>query len=205
MTAGQRLARLVTDAVVRSPAVWPVFRRPFRLMFDRLAPTWDVGRGSDHVAPLEAALERVAPPGRALDLGTGTGLGAIAIARRFPDAEVVGVDLAPAMIEEARGKLTPELAGRVRFAIADGERLPFEDGAFDLVALVNMIPFFDELTRVTAASGYVVFSFSWGDETPIFVPPPRLRRALGARGFSHFAEFSAGKGTAFLARRGPGR
>ena len=55
-----------------------------------------------------------------------------------------------------------------------------------------MIPFFDELARVVAPGGAVVFSFSGGAETPIYVPPERLRTELGRRGFADFAEFSAG-------------
>jgi hypothetical protein len=64
-----------------------------------------------------------------------------------------------------------------------------------------MIPFFDELERVTAPGGYLVQSFSAGPETPIWVPPDRLRRELGAHGFTDFADFEGGGGTAFLARR----
>jgi len=78
------------------------------------------------------------------------------------------------------------------------------DGSFDLVVLANMIPFFDELARVVAPDGRVVFSFSAGPETPIWVPPERLRRELGVRGFSDFADFAAAGGTALLARRGEG-
>ena len=136
-----------------------------------------------------------------LDLGTGTGVAAVAVARRWPDAEVVGADLAQAMVEEARRTLPPDVAGRVRFEVADAERLPFEDGAFDLVTLLNMIPFFDELARVVASSGAVVFSFSGWAETPIYVPFERLRSELRARGFSHFAEFSTGRGIALLASK----
>ncbi|HYA08873.1 MAG TPA: hypothetical protein VEG24_04740, partial [Gaiellaceae bacterium] len=59
----------------------------------------------------------------------------------------------------------------------------------------------DELSRVTAAGGAIVISFSRGAETPIFVPAERLRRELGRRGFAEFAAFSAGPATALLARR----
>jgi SAM-dependent methyltransferase len=105
------------------------------------------------------------------------------------------------MVAEARRNLTPDVERRVRFETADAERLPYSDGEFDLVALVNMIPFFDELVRVAAPGGHVVFSFTWGPETPIYVPPERLRRELGARGFADFAEIAAGDGTALVARR----
>jgi len=63
-----------------------------------------------------------------------------------------------------------------------------------------MIPFFDELARVVAPGGHVLFGFSAGPETPIWVPPERLREELGARGFTDFADFEAGGGTALLAR-----
>jgi ubiquinone/menaquinone biosynthesis C-methylase UbiE len=89
----------------------------------------------------------------------------------------------------------------VSFQVGDAAELPFDDGAFELVTLANMIPFFDELSRVTAPDGAIVFSFSRGSETPIYVPPERLRRELGRRGFAQFADFSAGPATALFARR----
>ncbi len=202
MNAGQRFARLVTDVVVRRPALWRVLRGPLRAQFDKLAPVWDDRRSATAFAPIEAALDAVpVEPRRALDLGTGTGSVALIVARRFPAAEVVGVDLAGKMIEEALRKLPPELAQRVRFEVADASRLPYEDGAFDLVALGNMIPFFDELVRVVAPGGFVLFGFSAGPETPIWVSPERLKRELGTRGFTDFAEFSAGTGTALVGRK----
>jgi SAM-dependent methyltransferase len=202
VTLGQRFARLATDAVVRRPALWRLFRGPIRRQFDRVAPRWDAIRTPGHLAPLEAALADLpAPPRRVLDTGTGTGDGALAIARRFPAAEVVGVDLAPAMLAEARRKTPDELVGRVRFDEGDASALPYGDAAFDLVVLTNMIPFFDELARLTAPGGHLLLSFSGGSETPIYVPPERLRAELGRRGFADFAEFAAGRGTALLARR----
>jgi ubiquinone/menaquinone biosynthesis C-methylase UbiE len=206
VTVGQRFARLVTNTVVRRPALWRLFRRPLRRQFDRIAPQWDQMRSPGHLAAFERALERVEPPPprRALDLGTGTGSAAFAVARRFPQAEVVGADVAAAMVEEARRKAGPELAGRVRFEVADAASLPYADGEFDLVTLANMIPFFDELARVVAPGGRVVFGFSAGPATPIYVPAERLRAELARRGFTDFAEVAAGPGTALLARKGGG-
>jgi len=199
---GRRFARLTTNAVVARPRLWGLFRRLTRAQFDRLAPVWTGMRSADAFAALEGALDALPePPGRALDLGTGTGLAAFAVARRFPEAEVVGVDLSERMVEQARDGAPSELAGRVTFQAGDAEHLPFLDGSFDLVTLANMIPFFDELARVAAPGGYVVFSFSSGPQTPIWVPPDRLRRELDARGFTDFAEFEGGAGTALLARK----
>jgi len=200
----RRFARVTTDIVVRRPRLWFLLRWATRAQFDRLAPRWDEIRAGDTAyAPYEAALERVdPPPKRALDLGTGTGGAAFAIARRFPEAEVIGADIAERMIEEARRNLPDDLRDRVRFEVADAARLPYDSGSFDLVGLSNMIPFFDELDRVLAPAGFLIVAFSGGAETPIYVPPDRLRRELGRRGFSDFADFSTDPGTALLARKG---
>jgi len=198
----QRFARLVTDAVVRRPALWRVFRGPLRGMFDRLAPTWETRIGPHHLSALDRALEAVSPPRRVLDLGTGTGVVALALSERYTAAEIVGIDLSPGMVEEARRKLLPELADRVRFDVGDASALNCPDGDFDLVVLSNMIPFSDELARVVEPGGTLVLSFSRGDETPIYVAPELLRRELGSRGFAEFAEFSAEPATAFRAKRG---
>jgi ubiquinone/menaquinone biosynthesis C-methylase UbiE len=197
----ESLARLVTDAVVRNPRLWRIFRGRLRDRFDELAPTWDTRIGPHHLGALELALADVPPPGRALDLGTGTGVVANALAARYPEAEVVGIDLSPGMIDEARRRLPSALDGRVRFKIGDASALGCADGEFDLVVLSNMIPFFDELARVTAQGGTLVLSFSRGDETPIYVPSERLRHELARRGFAEFAEFSAEPATALRAER----
>jgi SAM-dependent methyltransferase len=202
---GRRFARLATNAVVRRPGLWRLFRGPLRRQFDRLAPEWDEIIQPDHLAAFDLALEQIdSPPRGVLDLGTGTGAAALTVARRYPEAEVVGIDLADSMIVAARQKTAPELADRVRFEVGDAAALPFEDGAFDLVTHANMIPFFDELARVVAPGGHVVFGFSGGSGTPIYVEPARLRGELERRGFTHFAELEAGRGTAFLARKGEG-
>ena len=64
-------------------------------MFDGLAPTWETRIGPHHLWALDLALEDVPSPRRVLDLGTGTGVVAIALAERYPEAEVVGIDLSP--------------------------------------------------------------------------------------------------------------
>jgi SAM-dependent methyltransferase len=201
-TFGRRFARVATDAVVRRPSLWRLFRRPLAYQFDRLAPNWKAVVKPDHLAPLEAALDALdAVPRRVLDLGTGTGAAARLLAVRWPDAEVTGVDLAQRMVEEARRQTPPELADRVRFQVGDADHLAFEDGAFDLVVLANMIPFFAELGRVVAPEGSAAFAFSNGPDTPIYVPFDRLRRELEPRGFTHFADFSTGRGSALLATK----
>jgi SAM-dependent methyltransferase len=196
---GRRFARFVTDRVVARPWLWRLFRGPLRWQFDRLAHVWEGRRGPEALAPLHEALVRVPSVSRALDLGTGTGKAARAVGERYPGAEVVGVDLSPAMIEEARRLLPADLAGRVTFDVADAAALPFADAAFDLVVLLNMLPFFPELARVAAPGGAVVFAFFSGPKTPIYVSPDILRERLSPLGFDRFEELEAGEGTALVA------
>jgi len=199
---GRRFARLTTNAVVANPRLWRVFRWLTRRQFNAIAPVWDARRTEDAFTVLQAGLAALPEsPADALDLCTGTGKAAFAIARRFPAANVVGVDLADAMIAEARRLTPPELDDRVRFQVGDAADLPFADESFDLVSLANMIPFFDELARLVRSGGHVLVSFSGGASTPIYVPFERLRAQLGRRGFTDFADFAAGPGTALLARR----
>jgi ubiquinone/menaquinone biosynthesis C-methylase UbiE len=194
---GRRFARLATNVVVRWPRVWPLFRPLIQRMFDRIAPVWDTMRMEDSLAAYDAALARVSGPvERALDLGTGTGVGAQEIRERFADADVVGADISAEMLAEAR-KNAPEIT----FVQADASDLPFDDESFDLVAHSNMIPFLDEVARVLRPGGWTTFGFSSGPETPIWVEPKRLRAELERRGFTDFAEIAAGRGTAVVARR----
>lgn len=72
------------------------------------------------------------PRARCLDVCTGTGGVALALARR--GAEVVGVDLAEGMLAVAARKAKAAgLAPRVRFLPMDARRLQFEDRAFPIV------------------------------------------------------------------------
>jgi ubiquinone/menaquinone biosynthesis C-methylase UbiE len=199
---GRRFARLATNAAVRTPRLWAAFRPLVRGLFNAEAPRWDSFRSPDTFIPYERALESVQPaPKRVLDLGTGTGFGAFMVARRFPDADVVGADLSDKMLEQARRNMPAELRHRVSFQQADASKLPYEDGEFDLVAHANMIPFFDEVARVVAPGGQVLFAYSSGAATPIYVPSERLRAELERRGFTDFATFDRGRGTALLARK----
>ena len=89
-----------------------------RRFFDSVAAGWDERVRSDspeYLAPLVAALDRLeASPGRILDIGTGTGAAALEPDDRYPDAEVVGIDVSAEMVKEVRkvkGPYQPRLAG----------------------------------------------------------------------------------------------
>jgi ubiquinone/menaquinone biosynthesis C-methylase UbiE len=84
-----------------------------------------------HALRLVAGKER----GRALDIGTGPGEIVLKLAKRQRLWKFVGVDRSANMIGQARSNLVSvgEVAGRVEFHTADGNRLSFPDRAFDLV------------------------------------------------------------------------
>jgi demethylmenaquinone methyltransferase/2-methoxy-6-polyprenyl-1,4-benzoquinol methylase len=109
---------------------------------------------------------------------------------------VTGVDVSPGMVEEAR-----RLGSGEHYDVGDASALPYPDASFDLLTLNNMIPFFDELARVTAPGGHVAIAYSRGSGTPIWVPVERVRAELERRGFLHVADFRVGPGVALLARR----
>jgi ubiquinone/menaquinone biosynthesis C-methylase UbiE len=174
--------RLLTRLEGRIPALHAIVTRLHARRFDGLAPSWDRIRSdvADSRRMLDAALGElgVAPPARVLDVGTGTGQAAGILAELFPAAQIDAVDASPEMIERARAK--PELSG-VRFAVADGGRLPFADAGFELTVSLLVQPFEDELLRVLAPGGWALFCYPLGAGTPIWFPSsliaPRLRRA----------------------------
>lgn len=72
------------------------------------------------------------PGQRILDIGCGTGTLALLVKERVPDAEVVGLDADPEILERARAK-TAEAGLEVQFDRALSTELPYEDESFDIV------------------------------------------------------------------------
>jgi len=88
--------------------------------FSRSAPDYDrhAGLQREMAAALLASLPGLSPK-RILDIGCGTGALTVELGRRFPQAEVVGLDIAPGMIAVARQRE----GENVRFRLGDGEEL----------------------------------------------------------------------------------
>jgi demethylmenaquinone methyltransferase/2-methoxy-6-polyprenyl-1,4-benzoquinol methylase len=99
---------------------------------------------------------------RVLDVATGTAMVAREVVRRT-GASVVGLDQSPEMLSEAvRATAASPEAGGVRFVLAQGERLPFADGAFDALTFTYLFRYVDdppavmrELARVVKPGGTV--------------------------------------------------
>lgn len=132
----------------------------------------DVGRNFLSMAGRLVDAAGVEPGDRVLDVACGTGNVAITAARQ--DAVVSGLDITPAMLEDARGNA--EIAGVPDVDWREGNAidLPFGDDAFDVTLSCVGHVFADppaaaarELVRVTRPGGTVAFT-SW---TPDSVVP----------------------------------
>ena len=93
---------------------------------------------------------------RALDVGTGAGTLALALAPLV--REVVGVDIVPELLERARARAP----ANVTFVEGDATSLPFESGSFDLACTRRTLHHIahpeyaiSELARVTSPGGRV--------------------------------------------------
>lgn len=184
--------------LAQQPDLWPAVRDGVRATFAGMARDWEARLGADHLAPLEAALDRVGRASRALDLGTGTGLAARLVADRFPGAAVVGLDLAEEMVREA---VVRSQGSRIGYLAGDGSALPFSDDAFDLITAVNVFVFWGEATRALRDGGALAIAYSNGEHTPIFVPVADVRRHLSAAGPFEIDDGRTGRGIWILARR----
>jgi SAM-dependent methyltransferase len=103
---------------------------------------------------------------RVLDLGCGHGMASVVLARR--GAAMTACDLSPGYLREARQRARANGVA-VRWAVADGERLPFADAAFDRVWGSAILHHLDlrraaaELARVLRPGGVAVFCEPWGE------------------------------------------
>jgi ubiquinone/menaquinone biosynthesis C-methylase UbiE len=197
------LGRAINATVARAPVLWPLLRGPTRSLFDRAAADWDRRdrNAAEYLAPVAAGLLHVSPqPERALDIGTGTGALALLLAREFPQARVRGVDISEQMIRRARDRVGLDPEGRIAFRVGDASALPWDDDSFDLVAQLNMPPFFKEIARVLRPGGYAVNASSFGSATPFWTPESVLRRGFRRHGLTQVESGTAGIGSFFVAR-----
>lgn len=131
-SAGRRFAEMVRRRLRREPVAYIVGRRGFRRLELSVDPRVLIPRPETELL-VEAALEL--SPRRVLDVGTGSGAVALAVAAELPGCRVVATDTSPGALEVARANATRSgLADRVEFV--DGT-LPEAAGGFDL-ALANL-------------------------------------------------------------------
>lgn len=123
-----------------------------RRMFDNIAPKYDLlnhtlSMSIDRVWRRRVVNEvRRAKPGRILDVATGTGDLAIAMARRIRDVQVLGVDLSEQMLAVARRKIEARgLDGRIVLDRGDAEHLAVADASVDVATVAFGVRNFGDL------------------------------------------------------------
>jgi malonyl-CoA O-methyltransferase len=116
-----------------------------------------------------------------LDLGAGTGQASIALAKKYPDAKIIVLDIAEQMLQltrdkiqsqtgkgilkQLRDKLTSSKSKQVTYLCADAESIPLAKQSVDLIFSSLAIQWcentqllFNELQRILSPSGCLLFS-----------------------------------------------
>jgi ubiquinone/menaquinone biosynthesis C-methylase UbiE len=129
--------------------------------YGSIARFYDVVLGS-MTASIRSRAVQVHPPTpgmRVLDVGCGTGM--YLESYIGSGAVCTGIDLSPAMLDVARGRLGEQAT----LELGDATNLPFADGSFDLVLASLFLheldrgtrtTVIDEMARVVAAEGHIM-------------------------------------------------
>jgi demethylmenaquinone methyltransferase/2-methoxy-6-polyprenyl-1,4-benzoquinol methylase len=119
------------------------------------------------------------PGERVLDVATGTGMVAEALARRSA-CEVVGLDQSEAMLAGARARVDKDaaLSARVSLVRGEAERLPFADAEFDALTFTYLLRYVDDRAATTRELARVVRPGGRIGMVEFGVPPRPGLRAL---------------------------
>jgi ubiquinone/menaquinone biosynthesis C-methylase UbiE len=156
---------------------------------------------------------------RVLDLGCGIGNILIVLSERIDFVHPpVGVDVSPDLIRIGEREIARAgLQGRIRLQVAPATKLPFDDGAFDVVVTSHVLKHLDdealitafrEVARVLRPGGrFLLWEFAksprsavvfWSARLTGLPPPfelrsgPELSRALRSAGFQRIARVDTG-------------
>ncbi|MBR5283103.1 MAG: bifunctional demethylmenaquinone methyltransferase/2-methoxy-6-polyprenyl-1,4-benzoquinol methylase UbiE [Alistipes sp.] len=141
-----------------------------RDMFDNIAPTYDK---LNHILSFSidkmwrrrvVRLVRRLKPLRVMDLATGTGDLAIKLAKRIPEARIMGVDLSEKMLAVAAEKVRRQgLDDHIALYQGDAEQLDVADGVLDVVTVAfgvrnfgNLEVGLREIWRSLRSGGHIV-------------------------------------------------
>jgi demethylmenaquinone methyltransferase/2-methoxy-6-polyprenyl-1,4-benzoquinol methylase len=131
--------------------------------YDLLAETLSLGQNRRwRRAMVDPIVSQSPTPARVLDVASGTAGVAIQLASRTA-AEVVGVDLTLAMLQQGRRRVTSSQWGeRIRLVAGRAEQLPYPDGAFDALTFTYLLRYVDdpqatlrEIARVVKPGGAI--------------------------------------------------
>ena len=155
---------------------------PIATMFDRISSKYDAlnhlrSFNIDKVWRRKAAKEVAKhQPATILDLATGTADLAIALAKRNPQAHIVGMDLSEKMLEIGKKKVAKQkMDPQIELRVGDAASLPFVDNTFDTVTVAFGVRNFEDLDkglseihRVLKPNGQaVILEFSMPERFPV--------------------------------------
>ncbi len=170
------LSRMVAGAIGRLPELADAYRSGEGVGWERYGPDMREGQaafnrpavthllGSEWLPAIHDLHERLAssPPARVADIACGEGWSSLALARAYPSAQVVGIDLDAPSIETAQERARDAgLADRVEFRHADAASLA--DGAFDAALIIeavhdmaNPVPVLEAVRRSLRPDGSLI-------------------------------------------------
>jgi len=146
------ISRMVTAAVGQLPALVEAYRSGDGIGWERYGPDMREGQaafnrpafthllGGDWLPAIEDLHARLQadPPARIADVACGEGWSTIAIARAYPNARVVGIDLDAPSVQAARQNAREaRLAGTVEFRHGDAAGL--SDGPYDAAIIIEAV------------------------------------------------------------------
>ena len=169
----------------------PFSKQKIRASFNKAADGYDAAAivQQEVCCRLLERLEYIkAKPLMILDIGSGTGQGTSGLARQYPDALIISMDLAENMLKKSRQRLAEEIktsgmftqlknvlgGGRkknITQVCADAEYLPFADASIDLIFsnltiqwCFDLKVLFNEFRRVLKPGGFMLFT-TFGSDT----------------------------------------
>ena len=121
-------------------------------LFSGTSPTHDaVGGLFAHFGSLLVERAQLSPGHRVLDVAAGTGASLVPAARRVGSSgHVIGLDLAPGMVDRLRDVLGQHRIQNAEALVGDAESLPFQDEHFDAVLCGFGLFFFPDPDRALA-------------------------------------------------------
>lgn len=151
-------------------------KQQMRRAFEKAAATYDEVAVLQHEIG-DRVIERLGyikyKPRRILDVGTGTGVCAKALAKQYPKADVHTLDIAHNMLQHARRRMSwwQKLRRRHTYINADAESLPLADASVDMIFSNLAIQWclepeqlFKEFRRILAPGGMLIFT-TFGPDT----------------------------------------
>jgi malonyl-CoA O-methyltransferase len=140
-------------------------KEKIKKQFSRSAENYDLHAHLQQEVGQELLKKIDITPQRILDLGCGTGTLTLALAERFPEAQIFGSDIAPGMISAAQKKALAGGFEQMIFAVEDMENVSYPDGSFDLVVsnlslqwIDHLLETLHRLNKLLAEDGRFVFS-----------------------------------------------